>query len=131
MNSQDPNPCRIIGVLDDGAASLSATALAYIRNADVLIGGTRTLALLAHHARDTAVQHDLTGALAQVPGWIAQAREADQSCVVLATGLAGAAAVHRVAGDPAQPEHAATGLRPHRPGLAGGEDRLGARQGCR
>ncbi|MEJ3960027.1 precorrin-6y C5,15-methyltransferase (decarboxylating) subunit CbiE [Brachymonas sp. G13] len=86
MNSQDPNPCRIIGVLDDGAASLSATALAYIRNADVLIGGTRTLALLAHHARDTAVQHDLTGALAQVPGWIAQAREADQSCVVLATG---------------------------------------------
>ena len=86
MNSQDPNPCRIIGVLDDGAASLSATALAYIRNADVLIGGTRTLALLAHHARDTAVQHDLTGALAQVPGWIAQAREADRSCVVLATG---------------------------------------------
>ena len=25
----DPNPCRILGVLDDGAASLNATALAH------------------------------------------------------------------------------------------------------
>jgi precorrin-6Y C5,15-methyltransferase (decarboxylating) len=27
----DPNRCRVIGVLDDGAASLSATALAHLR----------------------------------------------------------------------------------------------------
>lgn len=86
MYDKDPNPCRIIGVLDDGAASLSATALAHIRNADVLIGGTRTLALLASYAKPGAVQHDLTGTMKQLPGWIAQAREADQRCVVLATG---------------------------------------------
>ena len=41
----DPNPCRIIGVLDDGAASLTPTALAHIRQADVIIGAERTLAL--------------------------------------------------------------------------------------
>lgn len=38
---QDPNPCRVIGVLDDGVASLSATALAHLRTADVVVGGTQ------------------------------------------------------------------------------------------
>ena len=42
----DPQPCRVIGVLDDGAASLSPTALALLRRADVVVGGSRTLALL-------------------------------------------------------------------------------------
>ena len=42
----DPQPCRVIGVLDDGAASLSATALAFLRRADWVIGGARPLALL-------------------------------------------------------------------------------------
>ena len=84
--SLNPNPCRIIGVLDDGAASLSATALAHIARADVLIGGTRTLQLLAPHASPSARQLDLTGQLSSVPEWIRTARAANQSCVVLATG---------------------------------------------
>ena len=82
----DPNPCRIIGVLDDGAASLTPTALAHIRQADVIIGASRTLALFASQFKPGAVQHDLTGQLKAVPGWVEAAREAHQSCVVLATG---------------------------------------------
>ena len=67
MPTTNPNPCRIIGVLDDGAASLSATALAHIARADVLIGSTRTLQLLAPHASPSARQLDLTGQLSSVP----------------------------------------------------------------
>jgi len=83
---QDPNPCRVIGVLDDGVASLNATALAYLRNADVVIGGARTLALLARECKPGAVQHDLTGQLKMVPEWVRAARAGHQACVVLATG---------------------------------------------
>lgn len=83
---KDPNPCRVIGVLDDGAASLSSTALAYIRQADVVVGGARTLALLAQEFKPSAQQRDLTGHLKDVPQWIAQAREDNLSTVVLATG---------------------------------------------
>ena len=54
----DPQPCRVIGVLDDGAASLSPTALALLRRADVVVGGSRTLTLLdddiAPHAQRRA-----------------------------------------------------------------------------
>ena len=82
----DPNPCRIIGVLDDGAASLTPTALAHIRQADVIIGAERTLALFAGQFKPGARTFDLTGQLKAVPGWIDAAREAGQSCVVLATG---------------------------------------------
>ena len=82
----DPNPCLVIGVLDDGAASLSATALAHVRTADLVIGGTRALALLSHEFKAGAAQRDLTGQLAQVPQWAQAARQASQSCVVLATG---------------------------------------------
>ena len=67
---QDPNPCRVIGVLDDGAASLNATALAYLRHADVVIGGARTLALLARELKPGALRHDLTGQLKAVPEWV-------------------------------------------------------------
>jgi precorrin-6Y C5,15-methyltransferase (decarboxylating) len=83
---QDPNPCRVIGVLDDGVASLNATALAYLRNADVVIGGARTLALLAREFKASAVQHDLTGKLKAVPDWVRAARADHLACVVLATG---------------------------------------------
>jgi precorrin-6Y C5,15-methyltransferase (decarboxylating) len=83
---QDPNPCRVIGVLDDGVASLNATALAYLRHADVVIGGARTLALLARELKPGAVRHDLTGQLKAVPEWVRAARADHQSCVVLATG---------------------------------------------
>ena len=82
----DPNPCRIIGVLDDGAASLTPTALAHIRQADVIIGAERTLALFAGQFKPGARTFDLTGQLKAVPGWVDAAREAGQSCVVLATG---------------------------------------------
>ena len=78
----DPNPCRII----DGAASLTPTALAHIRQADVIIGAERTLALFAGQFKPGARTFDLTGQLKAVPGWVDAAREAGQSCVVLATG---------------------------------------------
>lgn len=83
---KDPNPCRVIGVLDDGVASLNATALAHLRTADVVIGGARTLALFRHALKADAVTHDLTGQLQAVPGWVRAAREAHRSSVVLATG---------------------------------------------
>lgn len=83
---KDPNPCRVIGVLDDGVASLNATALAHLRTADVVIGGARTLALFRHELKADAVTHDLTGQLKAVPGWVRAAREAHRSSVVLATG---------------------------------------------
>lgn len=82
----DPQPCRVIGVLDDGAASLSLTALALLRRADWVIGGARTLALLEDDIAPHAQRRDLTGQLSAVPGWIAAAREAGQTSVVLATG---------------------------------------------
>ena len=83
---KDPNPCRVIGVLDDGAASLSPTALAYIRNADVIIGGARTLALFEREFKENAVRHDLTKRLKEVPEWVRAARNDHLACVVLATG---------------------------------------------
>jgi len=83
---KDPNPCRVIGVLDDGAASLSPTALAYIRNADVIIGGARTLALFERECKPGAVRHDLTKRLKEVPEWVRAARNDHLACVVLATG---------------------------------------------
>lgn len=83
---QDPNPCRVIGVLDDGVASLNATALARLRSADVVIGGARTLALLARELKPGAVRHDLTGQLKMVPEWVRAARADHLACVVLATG---------------------------------------------
>lgn len=86
MQTKDPNPCRVIGVLDDGIASLSPTALALLRNADVVIGGTRTLALLARECKAGAQRHDLTGKLKDVPEWVRAARADHLSCVVLATG---------------------------------------------
>jgi precorrin-6Y C5,15-methyltransferase (decarboxylating) len=76
----------VIGVLDDGAASLSPTALALLRRADWVIGGARTLALLDDDIAPHAQRRDLTGQLSAVPGWIAAAREAGQTSVVLATG---------------------------------------------
>lgn len=83
---KDPNPCRVIGVLDDGAASLNPTALAYIRNADVIIGGARTLALFERECKPGAVRHDLTKRLKEVPEWVRAARNDHLACVVLATG---------------------------------------------
>ena len=82
----DPQPCRVIGVLDDGAASLGAAALAHLRNADLVIGGARTLALFDDDIAPGAMRRDLTGQLGAVPEWIRGAREAQQRSVLLATG---------------------------------------------
>lgn len=79
-------PCRLIGVLDNGAEGLSAQALRHVQEADVVIGGQRTLALFAAQLRPHAQTYDLSARLAQVPGWIEQARAAGQKTVVLATG---------------------------------------------
>ena len=69
-NSRLAEPCRIIGVLDDGAASLTPTALKHIEAADLVIGSRRTLALLITHCAPLAEQRELTGQLLQVPEWI-------------------------------------------------------------
>jgi precorrin-6Y C5,15-methyltransferase (decarboxylating) len=81
-----PEPCRLIGVLDNGAQGLGVQALQHIQEADVVIGAARTLALLAPHVRAPAERHDLTGRLAQLPGLIGQALAANRRTVVLATG---------------------------------------------
>ncbi|MBB4843809.1 precorrin-6Y C5,15-methyltransferase (decarboxylating) [Paucibacter oligotrophus] len=78
--------CQVIGVLDDGVASLSARALHALRHADCVIGGSRTLALFASEIAATARQLDLTGALSKVPEWVRESQAAGQACVVLATG---------------------------------------------
>lgn len=79
-------PVRIIGVLDDGAASLTRQALGYIQQADLLIGGTRTLQLFAGHLSAAAECRDLSGKLSQVPEWIRTALTQGRRVVVLATG---------------------------------------------
>lgn len=79
-------PCRIIGVLDDGSAGLTARALAHIAQADVVIGAARTLALFVAHFAPHAESRDLTGQMMQVPEWIRTAQAQDKRVVVLATG---------------------------------------------
>ena len=79
-------PCRIIGVLDDGEQSLNAACLDHIRRAELIIGGQRTLSLLAHLFDGAARQRDLTGCLGRVPEWVREAQEAGRRVVVLATG---------------------------------------------
>jgi precorrin-6Y C5,15-methyltransferase (decarboxylating) len=78
--------CRIIGVLDNGVDGLTPHALKIIKEADVVIGGTRTLQLFNNEFPTSVTQHDLTGQLAQVPEWIKQALDKKQQVVVLATG---------------------------------------------
>ena len=89
MNSENfpaIEKCRIIGVLDDGVASLSRTALAHLQRAQLVIGGSRTLQLFASQMDPTASQRDLTGALVHVPEWIRAAQAEGQRVVLLATG---------------------------------------------
>lgn len=89
MSSENPNPinkCHIIGVLDDGINSLGRAALERLKEAQLVIGGSRTLALFAEQIAPQAQQRDLTGALSQVPEWIRAAQAEGQQVVVLATG---------------------------------------------
>lgn len=86
MNSDSNEKCRIIGVLDDGVASLSRMAQVHLQQAQLVIGGTRTLQLFAAQIDPAARQRDLSGALSQVPEWIRAAQALKQRVVVLATG---------------------------------------------
>lgn len=89
MNIENINPiekCRVIGVLDDGVASLGRTALAHLERAHLVIGGTRTLQLFSEYMDPAARQRDLTGALPQVTEWIRAAQADNQRVVLLATG---------------------------------------------
>lgn len=77
-------PCRIIGVLDNGAAGLTPAALAHLQAADLIIGAARTLALFELPIK--AESRDMGGQLSSVPEWIADAMNAGRRVVVLATG---------------------------------------------
>ncbi|MEW6039287.1 MAG: precorrin-6y C5,15-methyltransferase (decarboxylating) subunit CbiE [Pseudomonadota bacterium] len=79
-------PCRIIGVLDNGPEGLTPAALASLRAADLVIGAERTLALFEGHLAEGAECRDLSGRLTQVPDWIAEARRNGRRVAVLATG---------------------------------------------
>jgi precorrin-6Y C5,15-methyltransferase (decarboxylating) len=78
--------CRLIGVLDDGPASLSLAAQAGIRAAVRVIGGPRVLALCESLIDPSAERLDLTGRIERVPDWVAQSLAAGQPVAVLATG---------------------------------------------
>ena len=78
--------CTLLGILDDGWAGLSDGARARLSAADLVIGAGRTLQLVAAQLPASAELKDMDGALGEVPGWIAAARAADKSVVVLATG---------------------------------------------
>lgn len=86
MDAAPPPPCRIIGVLDEGPAGLTAKALAELRAAELVIAGRRLLDLCADQIAPTAERRDLTGRLAQVPDWIDAALAQGRRVVVLATG---------------------------------------------
>lgn len=79
-------PCRVIGVLDDGPAGLTPAALAALGAADLVIGGRRLLELCAGHYAPSAERRDLTGRLNQVPDWITAVLATGRRVVVLATG---------------------------------------------
>lgn len=80
------HPCRIIGVLDDGANGLTSQMLDHIEIADVVIGGTRVLQLFEDRYSPDCQRLDLTGKLMQVPDWVKSAQQQGKHVVVLATG---------------------------------------------
>lgn len=77
--------CSFIGVLDNGAASLSREAMQALREAKHVIAGSRLLATLAEDITQAA-HYDLTGQLKQVPDWINAALAQNEAVAVLATG---------------------------------------------
>ena len=84
MNS--PEPCALIGILDDGWSGLGDTARARLLEADLVIGAQRTLDLIAACRPSRVEQRTMDGQLGRVPEWIRTAREAGRSVAVLATG---------------------------------------------
>jgi precorrin-6y C5,15-methyltransferase (decarboxylating) CbiE subunit/precorrin-6Y C5,15-methyltransferase (decarboxylating) CbiT subunit len=78
--------CTLLGILDDGWAGLGELARARLAGAGLVIGASRTLALVQPHLVPGATARALDGALAEVPGWVRAAQAAGQAVVVLATG---------------------------------------------
>ncbi len=80
------NVCRVIGVLDNGVAGLSASALQALQEAQLVIGSRRVLeqfqAILSHDVEC----RDLTGRLQAVVQWIVTAQDEGRRVVVLASG---------------------------------------------
>lgn len=77
--------CHVIGILDDGSASLNSQTLSLLHSAKHVIAGTRVLKLLSAEIQN-AKTYDLTGNLKNVPLWISNALEANESVIVLASG---------------------------------------------
>lgn len=75
----------IVGILDDGWAGLGDAARTALSSAGLVIGVDRTLATVGPQLPDAELRA-MDGALARVPGWIAEARAAGKSVAVLATG---------------------------------------------
>ncbi len=78
--------CLLIGILDDGWSGLSDTARRRLAAAAVVIGAGRTLELVRPQLPAEAILKDMDGQLGQLPAWIAAARQAGQTVVILATG---------------------------------------------
>lgn len=78
--------CRVIGVLDNGAAGLSTQALQALREADLVIGGRRVLEQFREVLSPDVECRDLTGHLREVAQWITTAHDAARRVVVLASG---------------------------------------------
>ena len=81
-----PEPCRIIGVLDNGVESLTPATLSHLQSADLVIGAGRTLALFESVLPAQTERRDMGAQLTSVPDWIIQARNAGRKVAVLATG---------------------------------------------
>ena len=85
MNS--PEPCALIGILDDGHAGLGDAARHRIAAADLVIGAGRTLELVRPHLAPTTECRDMDGKLGQVSAWILAARDQGKATVALANKL--------------------------------------------
>lgn len=78
--------CRVIGVLDNGFSGLAESQQQLIANADLVIAGSRLLALLSNNFKEGSEQRNMTGKFSQVPQWIDDALDDSRSVIVLATG---------------------------------------------
>ncbi|KXW58125.1 bifunctional cobalt-precorrin-7 (C(5))-methyltransferase/cobalt-precorrin-6B (C(15))-methyltransferase [Ferrovum myxofaciens] len=79
-------PCLVIGVLDNGVEGLPPAVLKGVQEADLVIGGRRTLELFRTVIRDDAECRDLTGCLPQVPQWVVEAQQGHRRVAILASG---------------------------------------------
>jgi precorrin-6Y C5,15-methyltransferase (decarboxylating) len=79
-------PVYIIGVLNDGATGLSAERLKLIRQAEVIVGASRTLTLFKNEFAATTRQRNLAVGLSAVSQEISEAQAKGLNVVVLATG---------------------------------------------